>query len=161
MKARAARIARGRPVGGRKGAKMTAVALAAAPMGRATQRKVLRMFNSGLGVKALAAVFASSEAAIQALLDETIAVRGCTLSEPRPVTTYAITAERLRTEVAEHGEALPKFANHAAHVALVMAEGGFGALTERVGLDGKRRLGLPLIFPVYPGAAPAKRRAAR
>jgi len=45
------------------------------------------------------------------------------------------------------GEAQPRFAHHERHVARVMGQGGFPALTERrVGRNGVH-VGLPLIWP--------------
>ncbi|MEH6675725.1 hypothetical protein [Phenylobacterium sp.] len=45
------------------------------------------------------------------------------------------------------GEAQPRFARHELHVAKVMAQGGFAALTEtRVGRNGVH-VGLPLVWP--------------
>ncbi|MDP3489632.1 MAG: hypothetical protein Q8R71_05810 [Phenylobacterium sp.] len=45
------------------------------------------------------------------------------------------------------GEAQPRFAHHDRHVAAVMAQGGFPALTEtRIGRNGAH-VGLPLVWP--------------
>ncbi|MDZ4054270.1 MAG: hypothetical protein U1E24_13585, partial [Phenylobacterium sp.] len=45
------------------------------------------------------------------------------------------------------GEAQPRFAHHDRHVAAVLAEGGFPALTERrIGRNGVQ-VGLPLTWP--------------
>lgn len=43
-------------------------------------------------------------------------------------------------------EAQPRFAHHDAHVAAVMAQGGFASFTERPALGGGTRLGLPLAW---------------
>ncbi len=43
-------------------------------------------------------------------------------------------------------EGLPKFARHDAHVAAVMAQGGFGAFTQRVTAM-EPGIGLPMIWP--------------
>lgn len=51
-----------------------------------------------------------------------------------------------RPPPAASGEGLPTFAHHDEHVAAVMAEGGFAAMTER--WTGSRwALGLPLLYP--------------
>ena len=62
-------------------------------------------------------------------------------------------AERLeahfRTRVATGGgeEAQPRFARHEAHVAAVLAAGGFPSLTELRGAGGGLRVGLPILWP--------------
>jgi hypothetical protein len=62
-------------------------------------------------------------------------------------------AERLeghfRTKVATGGgeEAQPRFARHAAHVAAVLAAGGFPSLTEHRAAGNGLRVGLPLTWP--------------
>jgi hypothetical protein len=45
------------------------------------------------------------------------------------------------------GEAQPRFARHAAHVAAVLAQGGFPSLSERRVGKASPRVGLPLVWP--------------
>jgi hypothetical protein len=56
---------------------------------------------------------------------------------------------QFRTRAATGGgeEVQPRFARHEAHVAAVLAAGGFPSLTERRGAGGGQRLGLPVIWP--------------
>lgn len=69
------------------------------------------------------------------------------------------TAERLeahfRAKVATGvgEEAHPRFARHEAHVAAVLAAGGFPSLTERPGAGGGLRVGLPVTWPRQGGGA--------
>ena len=62
-----------------------------------------------------------------------------------------LAADRLETlfraRVAKGGgDAQPRFARHDAHVAAVLAEGGFASLTERACPGGGKNLGLPLVW---------------
>lgn len=49
----------------------------------------------------------------------------------------------------------PRFARHDRHVAAVMAQGGFPALTEKADAGGCRTVSLPLIWPA-PAEAPTR-----
>jgi hypothetical protein len=117
--------------------------------GPATER-LIRLFNAGYGVARLAAIFEVSEDAVQEVLDANAERRGRTVAEAR---SYPIPREDLPSVGPEaFGPGGPTFANHDGHVALVMAGGGFVAFSEYEEATGPR-VGMPLIRPVFEGAA--------
>ena len=128
---------------------MTMIAHAPKGLGPKGVNRLLRLFNAGYGVDRIAAVLEVSAEEVQAHLAANPDRRGRAEGEaPRPV-TYLIPREDLPFEIDPRvGSGGPTFANHAGHVARVMAAGGFVTLTEYEEEEGVRT-GLPLRRPIY------------
>ncbi len=125
-------------------------------IGHRTLDRMIRLFNAGYGVDRLASILELSPEMVRGALEANVARRGLSVREARAGVPYEIAREELPSQIDERfagGAPRPTFADHARHVAAVMAAGGFASLSEYREEDGRLHFGLPLRRPVFAGAA--------
>lgn len=140
-------------------------ARAPAPMTGEDCANLIALFNSGWGEERLAEHFDIAVDDVQQVLRTESRRRGLTMREAEErLVVMKVTPRAYVVRAVEAGDGQPKFAHHERHVSAVMAQGGFAAWSESL-VDGRLRLGLPMLRPVFdappPVATKAKRRRAR
>lgn len=137
----------------KRGEIMTMTARAPAPMTGEDCANLISLFNSGWGELRLAEHYGIDVEDVRAVLEARRQRRG--LSEREALRRLIVHSPIQRGgsfRPPESGDGMPKFANHEQHIADVVARGGFWAWSERRE-DGRLRLGLPMLRPVFDGGA--------
>lgn len=141
---------------------MTMTARSAPPMTGEDCANLIGLFNSGWGERRLADHFDIAEEDVRAVLQSVRGRRGLSESEvERRLVVMKPIARAYTVRPVEIGDGQPKFAYHERHVADVMAQGGFTAWSETRTPEGRLRLGLPMLHPIFDGPAPSPPRGHR
>ena len=141
---------------------MTMTARAPAPMTGEDCANLIGLFNSGWGEERLAEQFGIGVDDVRMVLSVSRQRRALTEREAyHRLLVMKPIPRGFNVRPQEIGDGLPKFANHERHVAQVMAQGGFAAWSETRTVEGRIRLGLPMLRPMFEGPAPDEPKASR